>query len=52
MITYNVRINFPDKAAPYKQLAGGVEFRGTIPKTASGKIQRRILKAEFLDRNK
>ncbi len=43
---------FSDKVAAYKRLAGGVEFRPAIPKTASGKIQRRILKAEYLDKNK
>ncbi|XP_071494141.1 uncharacterized protein [Diadema antillarum] len=32
------------KVAPYKKLRGGVEFVATIPKSASGKILRRILK--------
>ena len=36
------------KVAPYKQLAGGVTFVDQIPKTASGKILRRVLRARFL----
>ncbi|XP_063728536.1 luciferin 4-monooxygenase-like [Symsagittifera roscoffensis] len=36
------------KVAPYKQLAGGVRFIDIIPKTASGKILRRILRARYL----
>ena len=40
-------ILFPDKVAKYKQLEGGVIFTETIPKTASGKILRRQLRAEY-----
>jgi len=36
-----------ERVAPYKVLAGGVEFRSEIPKAASGKILRRVLKAEL-----
>uniref|UniRef100_A0A914Z3K2 AMP-binding enzyme C-terminal domain-containing protein n=1 Tax=Panagrolaimus superbus TaxID=310955 RepID=A0A914Z3K2_9BILA len=35
------------KAAPYKQLKGGVEFVKEIPKSASGKILRRLLRDQF-----
>lgn len=33
-----------ENVAPYKKLRGGVEFIDQIPKTASGKILRRVLK--------
>jgi len=36
-----------EKAAPYKQLKGGVEFRKEIPKSSSGKILKRILRDEL-----
>ncbi|KAK2140239.1 hypothetical protein LSH36_1425g00032 [Paralvinella palmiformis] len=36
-----------EKAAPYKQLKGGVQFRKEIPKSASGKILKGILKDEL-----
>ena len=32
------------KVAPYKKLRGGVEFVSEIPKAASGKILRRVLR--------
>lgn len=35
-----------ENVAPYKKLRGGIEFRGEIPKTASGKILRRLLKKQ------
>ncbi|XP_077991036.1 uncharacterized protein LOC144445371, partial [Glandiceps talaboti] len=38
------------KVAPHKKLRGGVEFMELIPKSASGKILRRILRAKELDR--
>ncbi|TKR88873.1 hypothetical protein L596_013048 [Steinernema carpocapsae] len=37
-----------DRVAPYKQLAGGVQFIHTIPKSSSGKIMRRYLRDEAL----
>jgi len=37
-----------DNVASYKQLSGGVDIRSEIPKSASGKILRRILKDEYL----
>ena len=33
-----------ERVANYKQLGGGIEFVDSIPKTASGKILRRILR--------
>ena len=35
------------KVAPYKQIAGGVSFVDSIPKSPSGKILRRIMRARF-----
>ena len=37
--------------APFKRLAGGIEFRNEIPKSPTGKILRRVLKAELLKKN-
>ncbi|KAK2183595.1 hypothetical protein NP493_305g00010 [Ridgeia piscesae] len=37
-----------ERVAPHKQLQGGIEFRKEIPKSAAGKILRRILKDELL----
>lgn len=34
------------KVAPHKQLRGGVRFIDEVPKNASGKILRRVLKEE------
>jgi 4-coumarate--CoA ligase len=34
--------------APYKKLRGGIEFVESIPKSASGKILRRLLKEKLL----
>jgi 4-coumarate--CoA ligase len=36
-----------EKVAPYKRLRGGVEVVGSIPKNASGKILRRMLKEQY-----
>lgn len=36
-----------DKVAPYKKLKGGIEIVSSIPKNASGKILRRIIKSEY-----
>jgi 4-coumarate--CoA ligase len=35
------------EVAEHKKLAGGVEFIETIPKAASGKILRRVLKDSY-----
>ena len=35
-----------ERVAPFKKLAGGIEFRSEIPKSAAGKILRRILRQE------
>jgi len=37
-----------DKVAPFKKLRGGVVFVSSIPKTASGKILRRDIKATLM----
>jgi len=37
-----------ERAAPYKQLTGGVVFCSEIPKSAAGKILRRLLKDQLL----
>ena len=41
-----------EKVAYFKQLRGGIEFREEVPKSASGKILRRILKDEYRERTK
>ncbi|KAF2710315.1 4-coumarate-CoA ligase-like protein [Pleomassaria siparia CBS 279.74] len=38
-----------EKVAPHKKLRGGVKFVDEIPKSASGKILRRLLKAKALE---
>ncbi|EWG55385.1 hypothetical protein FVEG_13392 [Fusarium verticillioides 7600] len=38
------------RKAKYKRLSGGVEFMDQIPKSASGKILRRVLKASWKER--
>jgi len=37
-----------DRVAPFKRLRGGVKFVDVIPKTASGKILRRMMKEQLL----
>ncbi|XP_077991034.1 uncharacterized protein LOC144445369 [Glandiceps talaboti] len=39
-----------ERVAPYKKLRGGVEFIDQIPKSASGKILRKLLKAKEMER--
>jgi len=39
-----------ERIAPYKRLDGGIAFRDVIPKSASGKILRRILRDEHAQR--
>ena len=40
------------KVASHKKLRGGVKFVDEIPKSASGKILRRVLKAQALEADK
>ena len=37
-----------DHKAPYKRLAGGVEFIDAIPKNPSGKLLRRVLRDKVM----
>ena len=45
-----VLVYIVERVAPYKQLSGGVEMRPEIPKAASGKILRRLLKQEYTNK--
>lgn len=42
----DVKAHFAGKLAKYKQLNGGVVFLPQIPKTASGKILKRLLREQ------
>ncbi|CAG7836813.1 unnamed protein product [Allacma fusca] len=41
-----------EKAAPFKQLTGGIEFLKEIPKSAAGKILKRVLKKMYEEKKK
>lgn len=42
-------LNFVSKrVSPYKQITGGVQFVDSLPKSAAGKILRRLLKDEYM----
>ena len=43
MTEASVKAFVADKVASYKQLVGGVRFIDSIPKSAAGKILRRVL---------
>ena len=39
-----------DRVAKYKQLRGGIKFASQIPKSSSGKILRRVIKQQEMDK--
>jgi len=43
----NVKAFVEERVAPYKRIAAGVRFVSSLPKSAAGKILRRILKDEY-----
>lgn len=52
-VTEEEIINFvAGEVGPHKKLRGGVEFIDAIPKSASGKILRRQLKAQEIEKYK
>ncbi|KAJ6584756.1 hypothetical protein B0H19DRAFT_395520 [Mycena capillaripes] len=51
-ITASIQKYVADRKIRYKHLAGGVEFVPLIPKNASGKILRRILKEQVMEQLK
>jgi len=46
-LTTEIHAFISDRVAPYKRLVGGIHYRKEIPKAASGKILRRVLKQEL-----
>ena len=48
LFSSNLYLNVAEQVADYKRLRGGVEFIKEIPKSASGKILRRLLKDEVV----
>ncbi|CAH0561072.1 unnamed protein product [Brassicogethes aeneus] len=46
-----IKATVAERVAPYKQLKGGIEIVAAIPKNATGKILRRQLKLEYLEKN-
>ena len=45
----DVKLYISERLSAYKQLRGGVEFVDILPKSASGKLLRRVLLEEYLD---
>jgi len=48
----DVKAYVAGRVAPYKKIAAGVKFVDSLPKSAAGKILRRILKDEYLKNGK
>jgi len=44
----DVKAFVAERVAPYKQITAGVRFVKSLPKSAAGKILRRVLKDEYL----
>jgi len=47
----SVHAHLEKKVAPHKKLNGGIEFISAVPKAASGKILRRHLLKDYLEKN-
>lgn len=45
-------MNFAERVAPYKRLRGGIKFVSSIPKSENGKILRRRIREENMQRGK
>lgn len=43
----DVKAFVAERVAPYKQISAGVQFVKSLPKSAAGKILRRVLKDEY-----
>lgn len=52
LTTKDVEDYVADKLSDHKKLRGGVEFIEQLPKSAAGKLLRRVLKDQFLNSTK